>query len=220
MNLRYRDFCLVTKLGRHSFQSYQPFLYRCIKGGITSVQLREKTKTRQQLKLLALEFKQFLDPFKVKLIINDDVELAKEIDASGAHIGQSDGCPIEARKLLGPNKIIGLSIETLRELKMANHLTCINYVAASAVFLSKTKPECKTYWGLDGLSQFVKLSTHPVIAIGGINEKNLEILMNTGISGVAVIGALHDSIDPEKSAKNLAYPIFKNEQEQKLCLNN
>lgn len=219
MNIRYRDLCLVTKLGKQSFQSYLPFLFRCIKGGITSVQLREKTKTRNELRSLALEFKNFLDPFNVNLIINDDVALAKEIDAAGAHIGQSDGCPIEAREILGPKKIIGLSIETMRELTMANKLNCIDYVAASAVFQSKTKPDCKTWWGLEGLSQFVAYSKHPVMGIGGIHEKNIELLKKIGVCGVAVIGALHDSIDPEKSAKYLASVIFKKEREDKLCLN-
>ena len=97
---------------------------------------------------------------------------------------------MKARSILGPNKIIGLSIESLSELAIANASDSIDYVTASAVFPTQTKPDCKTLWGIDGLEQVVLRSKHPVTAIGGINVQNVRSVMEQGVEGVAVIGAL------------------------------
>jgi thiamine-phosphate pyrophosphorylase len=203
MQTRYLQLCLVSNLKNQSFQSYQPFLLQAIRGGITSFQLREKTKNLWEFRELALQFKSVLRPFNIPLIINDHVEIAKEIDAEGVHIGQSDMSPQMARKILGPHKILGLSIENFPQLNMANELSCIDYVAASAVFPSKTKPDCKTIWGLEGLRKITALSKHPVVGIGGITQRNIKQVMESGASGAAVIGAIHDYLEPEKAAQNL-----------------
>ena len=206
MNTRALRLCLVTNLQNQSFSLYKPFLLKAIQGGITAVQLREKTHTLLEFHQLALQFKNTLRPFNIPLIINDHVEIAKEIDADGVHIGQSDISPLEARKILGPSKMIGWSVETLKELENANQLTCIDYIAASAVFPSKTKPDCKTIWGLGGLRQVSELSRYPVVAIGGINLGNIAMIMENGACGAAVIGAVHNH-DPRKSAADLIAEI-------------
>jgi thiamine-phosphate pyrophosphorylase len=207
MNARALRLCLVTNLQNQSFSLYKPFILKAIQGGITSVQLREKTKNLFEFQQLALQLKSTLRPFKIPLIINDHVEIAKDIDADGVHIGQSDLSPYEARKILGPSKIIGWSVETLQELEIANQLTCIDYIAASAVFPSKTKPDCKTIWGLAGLRQITQLSKYPVMAIGGINIGNIGMIIDNGACGAAVIGAIHNDYDPRKSAADLIAEI-------------
>ncbi len=199
--------CLVTNLKNQSFSSYRPFLLKAIQGGITSVQLREKTNNLVEFKKLALQFKSTLRPFNIPLIINDHVEMANEIDAEGIHLGQSDLSPEEARKIVGLKKIIGWSIESMKELEIANQLTCIDYVAASAVFPSKTKTDCKTIWGINGLWQIAQQSRHPVMAIGGITLDNIGAVIDNGACGAAVVSAIHDHDDPRQAAENLMTEI-------------
>lgn len=206
MNVHALKLCLVTNLQNQSFQSYESFLLKAIKGGITSVQLRAKNKNLLEFRELALQLKKLLSPFRIPLIINDHVEIAQEIDADGVHIGQSDYAPHEARKILGASKILGWSIETLADLEAANQLTCIDYVGASAVFPSKTKLDCHTIWGLSGLEIITKLSRHPVVAIGGIQLTNVRSVMECGACGVAVVDALHCA-DPQQSANDLIAEI-------------
>lgn len=219
MNNRFARLCLVTNLRNQPFDLYKLFLTKAIQGGVTSIQLREKTQNLTEYRQLAWQFKIFLHPYKIPLIINDHVDIAKEVDAEGVHIGQSDTPPQLARKILGPNKFIGWSVETLTEVHKANQLDCINYVAASAVFPSKTKPDCKTIWGVSGLQQVIQLSKYPVMAIGGIKQNNINLIMNSGACGAAVIGAIHDHPDPQKAAADLITEIDKTYETKELsCL--
>ncbi|PJE17900.1 thiamine phosphate synthase [Legionella sp.] len=123
---------LITHRQEQPLADYLQFIEKCIASGVTSVQLREKGATRAFLLDYARQLKALLDQFHIPLIINDNVELALEIDAHGVHLGQSDGSPLVARRRLGANKWIGLSIETGQELVKANAYE-VNYVAASAV---------------------------------------------------------------------------------------
>jgi thiamine-phosphate pyrophosphorylase len=207
MDKNYLKLCLVTHAKDIPLLQYKQFILQVIAGGVTSIQLREKFKNTTELYQIARELKILLHPIKIPLIINDHVELAKEINADGVHLGQTDFSPHDARKMLGPSKIIGLSIETLDQLKIANQLNCINYVAASAIFPSTTKTNCKTIWGLEGLRDFTQQSKHPVIAIGGINENNVKQVIKHGAAGVAVIHALHSHSNPRDAAINLITQI-------------
>lgn len=189
--------CLITSPDYLSFNNYFEFLSQAIQGGITSVQLRDKKSTLASLRKTAFNLNQFLKPLNIPLIINDHIDVALEVDAAGVHIGQEDCMPEKARQLLGPHKLIGLSVETLQDLEFANQLTCIDYIAASAVFQSQTKLDCKTQWGLAGLSQVVRQSKHPVMAIGGINTSNIPGVMACGVIGVAVISAIHQARSPQ-----------------------
>lgn len=199
--------CLVTNIQEKPFSLYKEIILQAVAGGVTLIQLREKSKNLTHIRQMALKLKTILNPLKIPLIINDYVEIVKEIDADGVHLGQSDLSPTVARKILGPNKIIGLSIESLEELEIANQLTCIDYIAVSAVFPSKTKPECKTIWGLDGLLKITQKSKHPVIAIGGINQQNIRDVIDNGVSGAAVVSAIHCHRDPQKAANHLIKEI-------------
>src|SRR5476651_920456 len=117
--------CLVTPIRFEFNNAYQLFLRQAIRGGITSVQLRDKNPN-QDLFEKARQMKRFLDQHEIPLIINDHVELARQIDAAGVHIGQTDISPFEARRILGPKKTIGLSIESIPQLNAANKLSCID----------------------------------------------------------------------------------------------
>lgn len=199
----YLKLCLLTHLQSMTLTQYEAFILHAVEGGVTSVQLREKSLDKQQLYDMACMLKNILSPLNIPLIINDDVELAKKINADGVHLGQSDLSPQAARDILGPDKIIGWSIETRDELVKANQLSCINYVAASAVFASKTKMNCKTLWGLSGLRELSQASKHPVIAIGGIEACNIQNVIRHGAKGAAIINALHAHAHPAQAANEL-----------------
>ncbi len=185
--------CLVTKIGLYqSFEEYSTPIHQAIKGGVTMLQLREKHFDFELIKQRAVELRLLLRPYKIPLIINDLVELALEIDADGVHIGQRDMSPLQARKLLGPNKIIGLSVESIEELLLSNEIDEVDYVSISAVLPSKTKTNYKKIWGLDGVTTAVQFSKHPITAIGGITLRNAANIMQSGVDGLAVIGAIYD----------------------------
>ncbi|WP_133127872.1 thiamine phosphate synthase [Legionella nagasakiensis] len=195
--------CLVTHIHGCSFSSYLKFIQQAVNGGITSIQLRDKNSSLSELHHRAQILKSILQPLSVPLIINDSVELAYAVDAEGVHLGQADASPILARDYLGSQKLIGLSIESFSDLEYANTLDCLDYVAASAVFPSLTKTDCKTIWQLDGLRALVNSSRHPVIAIGGINTSNLQSVLEHGAYGAAVVSAVHQVTDHQQAASAL-----------------
>ena len=184
--------CLITNQVDRNIHEYIEIIKEAVHGGVTMVQLRDKSRNIDEIREIALELKQILRPLKIPMIINDYVELASQIDADGVHIGRNDMGIKEARNLLGDNKIIGISIEDLTDLTSINRLTGNYYVAASAVFPSNIKLNCKKIWGIEGLKQVVKHSIHPVMAVGNINQTNIDAVVKAGAVGVAVISAIHD----------------------------
>ncbi len=174
-----------------------------LRGGVTMIQWREKrTKYRQKNARWIQEILKKHPNCQIPLIINDDIRLAKAINADGVHLGQTDDNVTKAREILGPNKMIGLSIESFKQLEQANTLP-IDYVTASAVFLSQTKPDCRTLWGLHDLAKLVQMSAHPITAIGGINTHNATQVIRTGVHGIAVVGAIQNAPHPDNEARRL-----------------
>lgn len=194
--------CLITNITHQSLPDYLKFIELAIHGGVTMVQLREKSSDYIEIKNRALALQKLLKTLSIPLIINDYVDLAAEIDADGVHLGNSDMSVLEAREKLGQNKIIGISIESLEDLSSANKLP-VSYVTASALFPSKTKANCRTFWGIEGLKAIVKKSLHPVTAIGGIKSEHKLEIFNAGAKGIAVISAIHNADDPYQAARSL-----------------
>ncbi len=195
--------CFVTHVENYTLPDYLELLEKIVAGGVTHVQFRAKTLSRFETYVWAYGIKKFLDERKIPLIINDNVALAEVVDAYGVHLGQTDGSPEAARMRLGPDKCIGLSIESTDELLAANQLDCIDYVAASAVFPTQTKTNCKKIWGLHGLNKLVPQSKHPVIAIGGIHTNNIKRVMEQGVLGVAVISAIQEAESVQQTTQLL-----------------
>lgn len=190
----------MTDVKDKSWPEYQDFLLEAIQGGVTSVQLRIKDRSMEEIYQWARVCKDLLTPLNIPLIINDYMDIALAVDAQGVHLGQSDYSPIEARKRLGPHKIIGWSVENLDQLAAANQLNCLDYIGVGAVFPTQSKRDCKAALGLKGLQQIVSLSKYPVVAIGGIILDNVGSVWATGVEGVAVIAALHESLNPKQTA--------------------
>ena len=193
---------LVTQRGDMPTPEYLSFIKTCAQAGITSLQLREKYASHAECLDLGLRLKAVLAPYSIPLIVNDSLELALEIGADGLHLGQSDGCPKEARAALGSDKILGLSIESIPQLKAANALS-LNYVGISAIFPSAHKDNLSTIWGLKGLRKTARHSRHPMVGIGGIHATNAADVMASGAGGVAVIGAIHAAKDPAGAVQEL-----------------
>jgi len=177
-----------------------------VKGGVTMVQLREKETSTREFIELAIRLKRKLSEFKVPLIINDRVDVALATDADGLHIGQSD-MPYEiARKLLGNNKIIGLSVENIEQVFQANTWD-VDYIGISPIFSTPTKTDTAKPFGLEGARKALAVSKHPAVAIGGINKNNAKKIMETGINGIAVVSAICSANNPRKAASELKNTI-------------
>lgn len=159
-----------------------------ILGGTSIVQLREKCASSLEFYEIAKEIKKITDKYNVPLIINDRIDIALAIDASGVHLGQSDiPCSI-ARKILPKGKIIGVSAHNLKEAEKALK-DGADYLGCGAVFNTSTKKDVTTL-SYEGLKEITSNINIPVIAIGGINENNITILKGSGINGVAVVSSI------------------------------
>lgn len=198
---------LLTNAQVFPDDNYISFIDVCAKSGITHLQLRQKNWAYSDLLSFGRELKAILSSYDVRLIINDDFKLMLELDADGIHLGQSDSNPKLVRQEVGKDKIIGLSIESMNELLLANQLDCLDYVAASSVFPTDTKKNLNTIWGIDGLPLFCQQSRHPVIAIGGINLTNVGQVYSAGITGIALISAIHEAANPSLYIQNLINQI-------------
>lgn len=173
---------------------------QAIQGGVTLVQLREKSVSTREFLELARRVKEITTHYHIPLIINDRLDIALAIDADGLHIGQDDLPMIKAKELF-PNKIIGVSVSTLEEALVAQQQGA-DYVGVGAVFSTPTKTDAADV-SLDQLG-LIKKSVHiPVLAIGGINEINLRQVMAKGIDGVAVVSAILAKENILETAKHL-----------------
>jgi len=173
-----------------------------LKGGVSLVQLREKTASTREFLAKANALKALLEPFHVPLIINDRLDIALAVNADGVHLGQSDMPYAEARSLLGSKKIIGLSVESMAQARAAEKLD-IDYLALSPIYSTLTKTDTKIEWGLDGLKNIRQMSRHKLVAIGGLNADNLADVFEAGADWVSVVSAIAASTAPEASAKAL-----------------
>ena len=172
-------------------------------GGVTMVQLREKECSTAEFIQLARELKAALAPLGIPLIINDRVDVALAVDADGVHIGQSDMPYATARKLLGRDKIIGLSVETMDEAVAANALD-VDYIGISPVYATPTKTDTLTPFGLDGVDEVMRCSRHRCVAIGGMNRDTVGEVIAHGVEGVAVVSAIVAAPSPREAAAELA----------------
>lgn len=178
-----------------------------LKGGITMLQLREKELDYDSFKREALEIQALCKSYGVPLIINDNVELAKEIDADGVHVGQSDLEAGAVRSLLGPDKIIGVTAKTIEQAKRAQEMGA-DYLGSGAVFGTGTKADAKPM----DLSLFRTITDSvsiPVVAIGGINSENIERLENCGAVGAAIVSGIFAADDIRNACESLREKCFR-----------
>lgn len=172
-----------------------------LEGGATFMQIREKNMPYEELVTLAKEVKTVTDRYHVPYVVDDEVEIAKEIDADGVHIGQSDKALLEARKILGPDKIIGVSAQTVEQAVEAEK-NGADYLGVGSIFTTSTKLDADDV-SLETLRRICDAVSIPVVAIGGINRDNILDLKGTNVDGVAVVSAIFAAKDIKKDTAEL-----------------
>ena len=172
-----------------------------VKNGVTCVQLREKSATYAEFLSLAEELKPVCKKYSVPFIINDNVQVAKAVDADGVHIGQDDMTIETARAILGSDKIIGTSAHNVAE-AMKAVADGADYIGCGAVFGSATKTDA-SFLGVEGLAEICTVCPLPVVAIGGINKNNIMQLKHSGTDGVALVSALFSPQDKTKATARM-----------------
>lgn len=176
-------------------------------GGVSFVQLREKDLDRDKIIKEAEEIKKVCAEFDVPFVIDDDVMLAKELDLDGVHVGQKDMEAGKVREILGKDKIVGVSCQTVAEAVLAEKEGA-DYIGVGAVFNTSSKDDADDV-SHDTLEAITKAVSIPVIAIGGINKENVKELKDRGIAGVAVISAIFGQNDIWMATMDLKREVLK-----------
>ena len=179
-----------------------------IDSGVSCVQLRMKNQTPENIINTGKELLHLLRARKIPLIINDHPEIAQAIDADGVHIGQTDIPYRKVRQQLGYKKIIGLSIENIQQAKQCRHYDC-DYFGVAPVFASATKQYHTPPLGIANLNQITSVLNAPIVALGGINLHNIQSVLATNVSGVAIASAIFSADQPHSMSQKLAHAILQ-----------
>ena len=175
-----------------------------LQGGVTFLQLREKsagTMPRASLLKEARELLALCRRYRVPFVIDDDVELAMAIGADGVHVGQSDMEAGTARRRIGKDKILGVSVQTVKEARIAAECGA-DYLGVGAVFPTNSKEDAEIV-RYETLKEICSAAAVPVVAIGGINDENVMQLAGSGVAGIAVISAIFAKKDIRIAAQRL-----------------
>ena len=192
---------LVTDSGLNTAASLPDAVEQAIMGGVTLVQLREKTADSRDFYEKALQVKAVTDRYSVPLIINDRLDIAQAVNAAGVHLGAED-IPVDvARKILGDDKIIGATAKTLAQ-ALAAEKAGADYLGCGAMYLSTAKPGALPM-SKETLSEILAAVHIPVVAIGGIGEGNVQEIIPLGVNGVAVVSAIIAQDDITAAAARL-----------------
>lgn len=180
-------------------------LYEVVKesldGGATFMQLREKTLDEETFYQEAVELQALCKEYGVPFVVNDDVDIAVRMDADGVHVGQSDMEAGNVRALIGPDKILGVSAQTVEQAKLAEERGA-DYLGVGAVFPTGSKDDAEEV-SFETLKEICEAVSIPVVAIGGITEGNTPELAGSGICGIAVISAIYAQKDIPEATKRL-----------------
>lgn len=177
-----------------------------VRGGATAVQLRAKQATTAERTAVAVALRAALGGTGVPLIVNDDAAAAVAAGADGLHIGQDDLDPAAARALIGPDRVLGLSVETVAAAARVDP-ALVDHVGAGPVFATPTKPDHKQPIGFEGLARIVAASPVSAVAIGGLHAAHAAPVLEAGARGLAVVSAICAAADPEAAARTIARAV-------------
>ena len=197
---------LVTDHRNKTDEEFLKIIEEAIKGGTSILQLREKTASTKDFYQLALKVKEITSKYDVPLLINDRIDIAIAVDSEGVHIGQDDMPADIARKIIGEDKILGVSASTVEEAKKAE-IDGADYIGSGAVFPTATKDDADSV-SKDELKKIVDSIDIPVVAIGGITIENAGTLKDTGIAGFSVVSAIMSADDPKEASQELREIYF------------
>jgi len=193
---------LVTDRALSGERSVEDVVRAAVRGGVSMVQLREKEIETRAFVALGRRLKEELAWQGVPLIIDDRLDVALACGADGVHLGQHDMLCGDARRIMGPEAIIGISVETAAQAAEAEAFDC-DYLGVSPVFPTPTKTDVASSWGLEGLRRLRSQSRHRLVAIGGINQANAREVLGAGADGIAVVSAICAARDPQAAAQEL-----------------
>ncbi len=203
LNVDKKDLLLYAVTDRHWLNGRT--LYSVVKesldGGVTFLQLREKELDDAHFLEEAKELQQLCREYRVPFVVNDNVDIAAAMNADGVHVGQSDMEAGDVRTKLGPDKIIGVSAQTVEQAVLAEKHGA-DYLGVGAVFPTGSKDDAEDV-SYDTLKAICEAVSIPVIAIGGITQENVQELSGSGICGIAVISAIYAQKDIQKASENL-----------------
>ena len=201
MNREVLKLYLVTNRYQDSLENFLEKVETACRSGVTIIQLREKNLTTNQYYHLAKQVKEITDAYQVPLIIDDRLDVCLAVDAAGLHIGD-DELPVSvARKVLGPEKILGVTAKTVKRALEAE-TSGADYLGTGAIFPTTTKENAPITL-ISTLKTICQTVAIPVVAIGGLTSENIDQLIGTGIAGVAVVRDLMQAEDIE--AKTQAF---------------
>ena len=171
-----------------------------VEGGVSMVQLRDKHASDADMIEEAKALKEALAGSGVPLIINDRLDVALAAGADGLHMGQSDGDVAAARRALGPDAILGLSVSNHAQMREVNEEP-LDYLGLGPIFATQTKDDHDIPLGLDGLEELAAASSLPCVAIGGLKADHVEAVRKAGAQGLAVVSAICATKDPKAAAQ-------------------
>ena len=193
---------LVTDPHLSEGRSLLSIVQAAIKGGAGVVQYRDKNSGTRKMVERAKALCQVCHQSGACFLVNDRVDVALAVDADGVHVGQDD-MPINiARALLGPDKLIGITVHNAEEIKAAEE-EGVDYLSLAPVFATSTKPDHQTPLGPEGVRILTAKSSMPFLAIGGINHSNAAVVVRAGVEGICVVSAVLSAEDPEPAAREL-----------------
>lgn len=198
--------CLVTDRAMAGSRPMAAIVAEAVAGGVTMVQLREKTAGTRAFVAEAEALLRLLRPHSVPLVINDRVDVALAVGAEGVHVGQDDMPVALVRRLVGPAMLIGLSITSDADLARED-AGAADYLGIGPVFAQATKPDASPPLGLAGLTRLASAARRPVLAIGGLDAGNAAAVRRAGAGGVAVVSAIMAAPDPRAAALGLSQAV-------------
>jgi thiamine-phosphate pyrophosphorylase len=174
---------------------------QALQGGVSAVQYRFKHKNARQMYEELLVLRELTKRYGADLVVNDRVDLAMAVNADGVHVGKQDLPPDVVKKIVGDSMYIGYSVNSVEDLRDVEHLP-IDYIGFGSVYETTTKENYKLV-GIEGLRQAVKLTSKPIVAIGGITHYRVKEVLQAGAKGIAVVSAILGFEDVKKAAQAL-----------------
>jgi len=204
---------LVTDRAFSRGRSTLEIVRAAVKGGVSAVQLREKELDIRAFYEEGLKIRDLLHSSGIPLIVNDRIDLALALDADGVHLGQEDMPITIARKILGPDRIVGISVNAPNQIDEES-ASMANYLAISPVFFTATKSDITQPWGLEGVRKARTMTDLPLVAIGSINKENTREVIAAGADCVAVVTAIVSADDPEQATRELMEQVRAGKRER------
>ncbi len=197
-----RDFRLYVITGEkfHPGRNYVEVMEEAIRGGADCIQLREKNKTKKELLEMARRLRELTDRYAVPFIVNDHVDIALAVNADGVHLGQDDLPLEEARRILGPDKMIGISTHKLEE-ALAAERNGADYIGVGPVFPTDTKEDVVDPVGIQYVDEVVRNISIPFVAIGGIKLHNVDEVLQAGAQRICIVSAVVGADDVRGAAQ-------------------